>query len=413
MHPSHRSTQIALPPAVSVTKDLLKSLIANEDNELSSNIQTVAEVLLESGDLENFSDQTSDLFVKFLTQLSVESSIIITLLGLISKFNRKFPRLVLDKVFSLLVDSIQDDDVLVSKMCLRVFACLTSCKILEIETLLVLLSPILSTAQRSVDPDGRLDPQAQVACYLLASTIPWCVLKLNENEIGLTFLKDLNSLFDTILSHYRSPYNVGEANAIFYLDINQESDQDNIPSSLSSTDMCSDAVKLTSELAKCLCLLSIESVGKRIEDIDISLVTVQGSLTMPWMNIMDSFDAEPKVTGENPSSEEEGQAFYMTLDPDFVSKYSLLVNSGAALGSKSHLDGVKSIIDYAKLGKVDQGAHAKNLTPAIATTGWLTASFKIYDRETLPNSEGFFNLSTYQKIVCAEYVKVYIYHFLN
>jgi hypothetical protein len=177
--------------------------------------------------------------------------------------------------------------------------------------------------------------------------------------------------------------------------------------------MCSDAVKLTSELAKCLCLLSIESVGKRIEDIDISLVTVQGSLTMPWMNIMDSFDAEPKVTGENPSSEEEGQAFYMTLDPDFVSKYSLLVNSGAALGSKSHLDGVKSIIDYAKLGKVDQGAHAKNLTPAIATTGWLTASFKIYDRETLPNSEGFFNLSTYQKIVCAEYVKVYIYHFLN
>ena len=400
---------------MSVTKDLLKSLIANEDNELSNNIQTVAEVLLESGDLENFSDQTSDLFVKFLTQLSVEASIIITLLGLISKFNRKFPKLVLDKVFSLLVDSIQDDDVLVSKMCLRVFACLTSCKILDIETLLVLLSPILSIAQRSLGSDGRLDPQTQVACYLLASTIPWCVLKLNENEIGLAFLKDLNSLFDNILSQYRSPYNVGEANAIFYLNINQESEQDNIPSSLSSTDMCSDAVKLTCELAKCLCLLSIESVGKQIEDIDISLVTVQGSLTMPWMSIMDSFHAEPKVTGENPStSEEEELAFYMTLDPDFVSKYSLLVNSGAALGSKSHLDGVKPIINYTKLGKVDQGAHAKNLTPAIATTGWLTASFKIYDRETLPNSEGFFNLSTFQKIVCAEYVKVlFLLYFLN
>jgi len=126
--------------------------------------------------------------------------VIATLLAVISKQNRDFPAVVLDKLCFIVTISMQEGDVLVAKLGLRCLACLASAQCLALDGeggLSGVLAPLLekvdaALADASAKPDasrppvalmqgdGDVQSQGAVACYLLASTLPWCTGALTK-----------------------------------------------------------------------------------------------------------------------------------------------------------------------------------------------------------------------------------------
>jgi hypothetical protein len=120
--------------------------------------------------------------------------VIATLLAVISKQNRDFPTVVLDKLCFIVTISMQEGDVLVAKLGLRCLACLASAQCLALDGdggLSGVLAPLLEKVEIALadaaakpDPsrppialmqgDSEVQSQGAVACYLLASTLPWC-----------------------------------------------------------------------------------------------------------------------------------------------------------------------------------------------------------------------------------------------
>ena len=219
-----RSTIIQLAPEVAMTKDLLKSVMEYKDAELASNLKQIAHVLVESRDLEGLhAEDTADLFVKFLTLLSVECSTTATLLALISKAQRQFPIRVIEKLIGVLIEALSEDDVLLSKLCLRAVSVLVSCKALNPEFLIKILTPMVAVIETydsnpSVSNFSPSDVNARVGvcAYLLASTLPWCIMTMSEHTGGgIAFAKKCASVLRAFTEKYRSPFDMNQANAIF------------------------------------------------------------------------------------------------------------------------------------------------------------------------------------------------------
>ena len=101
---------------IEVTKSLLLGVLSPREGDEGLGIKDVANALIESGDLDNMVDEEADLFLKFMLQLSVECSTICTMLALISKENRRFPLVVLEKLSKSFCSALNSDDVLVSKL---------------------------------------------------------------------------------------------------------------------------------------------------------------------------------------------------------------------------------------------------------------------------------------------------------
>ena len=199
-------------------------------------------------DLTTFAADISDLFVKCFTQLSVQTSILATLLSLIHKSDPSFPALVLEKLVSRLLVALQQDEVQVAKLALRAVACLGSsnCVLLcsdngGISSLLQTLSSIVesswlqidessaaatassSGSSRSSKPTHVLSHKGQVAAFLLASTVPWIAPALagtaGEEKSGSEVLTHVRMVCERVCSDWKSPYEVGGQQAIFHVSI--------------------------------------------------------------------------------------------------------------------------------------------------------------------------------------------------
>jgi hypothetical protein len=348
------------------------------------------------GDITTYADDMSDLFVKCFTQLSVQIPIISTTLALISKSNRDFPSLVIQKLTSQLVDLVSEDDVLTSKLCLRALACLASCQVLDVggrNGFGAVLNTLLDLVENEVlhENVNMLQASTQVSCYLLASTLPWCVTVLAATDDGSrALLQRIEKVVSKVVNEYKSPYDTGRPNAIFHenLWIEEEDQSEDV----SSTDgpkgaACWDSIWASCNLASKLALkalnvanssesLSAASIPSAFE---IDFFTCSGSLVMPWLDseIHAQLSADAVILIDKPATEisesassgsdvlsaeastsntdavEEKEKIvlevpkFMTFDEDFSNKFSTAakgIKSGKGLGSHTNLNGTKTVI---------------------------------------------------------------------
>ena len=78
-------------------------------------------------------DEISALFVKCMSQLSVQGPIISSLIALLHVEESQFTAILADKLQAKLLQATADDDVATAKLLLRCIACLTACGVFEIE----------------------------------------------------------------------------------------------------------------------------------------------------------------------------------------------------------------------------------------------------------------------------------------
>lgn len=142
----------------------------------------------------------------------MQTPILCSLLTLIHASDAEFSALVLSKLQGRLLLAFEEDEVAVSKLLLRAFACLASSGCLSLQSLRAILSPLLDEL---VAVGDAVQEQHEVAAYLLASTLMWAVDIFHQDGEGSQFLslavKELRRIHD--LRH--SPFAIRGRQAIF------------------------------------------------------------------------------------------------------------------------------------------------------------------------------------------------------
>jgi len=215
-----------MPEAVQMAKQLLTRLgdysVMTDEDDVVGNIKALANVMVSVGDIANENaDSIADLTLQCLTKLSVQVPTISTLIALIYKENGSFPRLILDKLSLSLISSLGEDDVPTSKMTLRALACLCSCGTLSVDGtggFADTINSFLAIVEQSTSTTAfNLTPAAEVALYLVASTLPWCAEAFSKSAQGQAILARAVSLCERFCIERESPFSVGSKQAIFHI----------------------------------------------------------------------------------------------------------------------------------------------------------------------------------------------------
>lgn len=366
-------------PVIKIIKDILIKTI--NDNDVKNALKTVAKTL----DLTTSRDDIAELFSKFLCELSVECPVIATLVALISKSNRGFTGVLLERLSYIFVESLQEDNTLLSKLCLRAYACMTAAKMLSPESMVHILQPLLAVASESLQPSGRLSPAACVTVYLLGSTLPWCASALAKSADGLAFLQCAVKLFEKMLPTYKSPYDCGEKHSVFCINLSafaEDADPD--------AAACRDSVWAAADIANSMVNYILNTPEN---ERDSNILTGGGSLQFPWLLLDEELNAAPG--GEDTS-------FFQSLDALLNSRLAAMISS-SCVGSRTRLHSGRAVANPRRAKEDDptDGAFTKVLLSATAATCWFTADFKIFEDETS-------KLSKEQRFFCSEYTKVLI-----
>jgi hypothetical protein len=365
---------------IKIVKEILIKTI--NDNDVKKALKTVAETL----DLTASCDNIAELFSKFLCEISVECPVIATLVALISKSNRGFTGSLLGKLSYIFIESLQEDETLLSKLCLRAYACMTAAKMLNPVSMVSILQPLLAVARDGLQPSGQLSPAACVTVYLLGSTLPWCASALATNADGLTFLQSAVKFFGEMLPNYKSPYDCGGKNAVFCINLSafaEDADQ--------NAAACRDSVWAAADVANSMVnyILNTPETER-----DSNILTGGGSLKFPWLLLDEELTAAPG--GEETS-------FFQSLDDSLISRLEATVSS-SCIGSRKRLHSLRAFANPRRGAKDDEaasGAVTKVLLSATTATSWFTANFKIFEDENT-------KLSKEQRFFCSEYTKVLI-----
>ena len=147
---------------------------------------------LSSDDLNTYAEDIGDIFVKCFSQLSVQLPIVCTLLSLIARQNSSFAALVISKLFTEMISSLNGGDVIVARNHLRSFACLTAAGLISLTTdntdspgstflqMLLTLVEIAEEENANTSSDNQsLTVASQAAIYLLAATVPFIASELH------------------------------------------------------------------------------------------------------------------------------------------------------------------------------------------------------------------------------------------
>ena len=183
-------------------------------DELSSNISQLATILVDVGDLKVFPDDISNIFVRCMSSLPVQSTVISTVLALVFRKDGSFPIIVVEKLEALLIHSMEINDIMASKIILRSMASMTACNALDSESFFASLS-VLHDRVLSAWPASKAEDfpkEAAPLLYLLASTIPWTVFQIDGGD---AILMKCKQLFERFLDGYSSPFNLKGQNAVF------------------------------------------------------------------------------------------------------------------------------------------------------------------------------------------------------
>ena len=451
----------SLPDAVGMGKALLTALcdytLMETTDDIPSNILQLSEVFVSSGDLDDYADEYSDLFVKSFGQLSVQVPIVSTLLALISKNNREFTTLVLDKLCFITSLSINEGDILVSKLALRGLASLCSCNVLAIEGeggLISVITPLLALMDQALgefkssnsnnkrlplmQTGSKIQIQGSLACYLVASTLPYCAEVLHNSAAGKVLLLKCAATIREVEQKYKSPFDVGGTHAIVHENVIDEAAAGEGPNETSVWDnlwsACHAATESINKVMKASSGKITTTDGEDGEEgendgatvaYNKSSTTFEGLLVMPWLDadIKDALDAEPVVmvkkdknsqkkndsSDENSNANADGDTFAATqIDPDVAvtTTTDSDVNNNTTDDNKDDLN--EDDDDEEELIQMDVPFHitldadvAQNITdaitnntkPAFSSTGgagcttlpgWLCARFAIFDVESWP-----------------------------
>ena len=213
---------VADEPQIALAKQIIAKVgdmasISSLD-ELSSNITQLATILVDVGDLKVFPEEISSIFVRCMSALPVQSTVVSTVLALVYRKEGSFPTIVVDKLEALLVHSLEINDIMTSKIILRSIASMTASNALSREsffaTLAVLHDRVLEKwpIPQGRGVSGEFPRESAPFLYLLASTIPCTVFQISGGEDTLGKCK---ILFDRFLEAYSSPYSVQGPYAVF------------------------------------------------------------------------------------------------------------------------------------------------------------------------------------------------------
>ena len=195
--------------------------------EVIANISQLANILVDVGDLKVFPNEVSDIFVRCMSALPVQSTVVSTVLSLVFKRDANFPLIVKDKLEAKLLESLAANDVLQAKLILRSMAALVSCKCLSADSLSATLGILLDKVEQSYpgakkgkgkgrkstgggDDASHFTSALMVPLYLVASTAPWAVESLGEDIKARCV-----AMFAQFLEGYQSPFDVGGKHALF------------------------------------------------------------------------------------------------------------------------------------------------------------------------------------------------------
>jgi hypothetical protein len=99
-----------------------------QEKEMVNNIQQLARVMVQLGDLHRCAAELSTLFVQCLSTMSVQAPIIATVLALISREDHEFGSLVTKKLGEAFLHSLSDGECVCISVC-GVFVCLFCCQV--------------------------------------------------------------------------------------------------------------------------------------------------------------------------------------------------------------------------------------------------------------------------------------------
>lgn len=193
-------------------------------------------------DLTNYAEEISDLFVQCFSTLSVQASIIASLLAMVFKSNRIFPTLVVEKLTARFTVALQKDEVQTAKLLLRSMASLASsnCVLLSGEnsffSILEALNDVTEgswvSRKEGSSEKAVLDHQGQVTAYLVATAIPWVLTSFNEPRIltvaeidgARVILNKLVLSCERVCTEWVSPFEVDGQQAVFHVGIIHSTD---------------------------------------------------------------------------------------------------------------------------------------------------------------------------------------------
>jgi len=213
---------------VKIAKQILTKLgdfsTMSPDEDLQQNISTTAEILLSVGDLDDFPEEISDLFVQCFSQLTVQIPILATLLSLLHINKPVFSQLVVWKVGVRLLQALGDDDVSTAKLLSKTIACLSASGSFLIGSpspdggigLSWLMEQLIGVVDAELSSGSSLPPPGQIAAYLLSTLCVWAAGELRSTG-NQAVLQSALDVLTRLLSGWSSPFAEGGLQAVFNL----------------------------------------------------------------------------------------------------------------------------------------------------------------------------------------------------
>lgn len=261
-------------------------------DEVTANIEGLAEAFISKGDIKDFADEISDVFIQCISNLSMQGPIYSTLIAMIYKQDINFPALIVSKLNKALLESLDEDNVSVSKLILRSIASLASCNCINVSGqggLVDLLTSLLSVAQG--DGVDILTPEREVATFLLASTMPYCAVVLGNYPEGIEIRSNINAYLSHVLTSIHSCYDIGGKLALFHVktevDMEDGGETVYLTTNGPSNAACWDTLYES-------CVMAVHIIKEITECSDVW--TPPTAMVVPWVSLKEKID-EAGISG--------------------------------------------------------------------------------------------------------------------
>lgn len=209
-----------VPAPVALTKDYLVKVgdfTSPETvlDEVAENALVLGSLIAETRDFDLYPDMIADHYVKMFEQLSIQIPVIAATLIAVQQDAPSFVGVILRKLETALLNSVQQDYVAVTKLLLRSLACLVSCRVVSVASFTNILKMLCQVIANGID-NMQLSEEGEVAAYLLAVSIPWVAETLASVQEGLYVLQDCHKMLKCALSTWKSPFCVGGTQAVLF-----------------------------------------------------------------------------------------------------------------------------------------------------------------------------------------------------
>ena len=405
-----RTTQVFVSEQVMLSKEIITRLgdfrsDSNDPEQMISDMREMAEVLVSTNDLKTFRDDMSELYVKCMSQLSIQGPLVATLLALMSKANNEFPAYVVGKMSTIFNNSVSKGDILNAKLLLRAFSVLASAGALAISGeggFATLVETLLVAAEGRVGTPSISFVQ-QVSTYLLASSAPW-LAAIVVHRCGALAAR-CREVFRGVLSGWKSPFDTNGRNAIFNVNTIMLEDPTQGPEDMACWDTLWEACNVADALFAGEETGS-DPVGATTADgvhVHSSSFEYSSCFLRPWTKITEDMSkpfvlAEVSVDDVVDNGATDGDDTAVANDPPVSSDVSVPVAEGGLL--RLLPESVHAISEILCSADLEDTLRATCGTST--KSSWLCCKFPIFDAETGPQAATCVELSAFDKFFMAD-----------